>query len=306
MPWNIESRPSANQDQTELGRMVSMLQGALAIRVERQILSQNKTRLMVANDTAEEEFFSSAMEQLSLSNFEADYVDIIPKAWDAISMTLSESQEEILITKMRVHQNPFVLRIPLKRQDVLDSDETSFGFEEAQCELREIIDFANTSSQDAKSQTGKAAKKEWWTTRSELDTRIYDLLQNIDNVWFGGFRGVFSQHIPGAELLARFQQSLQVSLEKHLPSRQKSSKNKPAEHIALAPQVLELFVALGFPDETNDVDEQVLDLLYYVVDILQFNGERNAYDEIDFDSVSPPLHSTGAFAYEIADCDRNS
>ena len=47
-----------------------------------------------------------------------------------------------------------------------------------------------------------------------------------------------------------------------------------------------MFVSLGCPSESNDVDEPLMDLLYFVVDILQFNGERNAYDEIDFDSVS--------------------
>lgn len=263
-----------------------MLQGAFAIRVEQRILSGAQSRLLTADDRAEDDSFSSSVERLTLSNFEAHYIDILPKAWDAVSITLSESQEEILISKLRVHQTPFVLRIPLKRQDALDSDEPSFEFERAKCELQETIDLANSSSQDGRSQTGKTAKKEWWAARSALDTRIHDLLQNIESIWLGGFRGVFSQLIPRSELLARFQRSLQVSLEKHLPSRQKSSKNKPTEKLALAPQVLELFVGLGLPDEINDVDDHVLDLLYYVVDILQFNGERNAYDEIDFDSVS--------------------
>lgn len=277
--------------------MVSMLQGTAAIHVEQRILSRGNPRLPAADDAVNKMSFSSSTEVLTLSNFESNYVDIIPKAWDAVSVTLSESKEEILISKLRVHQNPFMLRIPLKRQDALDSDEASFGFEEAKSELQETIDLANRSSQDARSQTGKAAKKDWWTTRSALDTRIHDLLQNIEGIWLGGFRGIFSQHIPHSEILARFQHSLQVSLEKHLPSRQKSSKNKPVEQITLAPQVLELFVDLGLPDEANDIDDQVLDLLNYVVDILQFNGERNAYDEIDFDSVGFPLEPSYTYTY---------
>ena len=56
--------------------------------------------------------------------------------------------------------------------------------------------------------------------------------------------------------------------------------------MALDLRVLELFVGLGNPSDSNDLDEPLMDLLYFVVDILQFNGERNAYDEIDFDSVS--------------------
>jgi separase len=52
-------------------------------------------------------------------------------------------------------------------------------------------------------------------------------------------------------------------------------------------QVLELFIGLGTgQDGQLDLDEPLSDLLYFVVDMLQFNGERNAYDEIDFDSMS--------------------
>jgi separase len=57
------------------------------------------------------------------------------------------------------------------------------------------------------------------------------------------------------------------------------------EHVMLAPHILGLFVSLGCPSDENDLDEPLLDLLYFVVDILQFHGEHNAYDEIDFDSV---------------------
>lgn len=87
------------------------------------------------------------------------------------------------------------------------------------------------------------------------------------------------------DLLSRFQQSFQNILDKHLPSRQKSGRGTQASRVNLDLQVLELFVGLGCPSETNEVDEALMDLLYFVVDVLQFNGERNAYDEIDFDSV---------------------
>ena len=55
--------------------------------------------------------------------------------------------------------------------------------------------------------------------------------------------------------------------------------------MTLDQRVLELFIGLGSPGEAEDLEEPLMDLLYFVVDILQFHGERNAYDEIDFDSV---------------------
>ena len=77
-------------------------------------------------------------------------------------------------------------------------------------------------------------------------------------------------------------------MDTHLPSRQGPTKAKQSTRVNLDPRVLELFVGLGAPSEENDVDEQLMDLLYFVVDILQFNKERNAYDEIDFDAVGQP------------------
>jgi separase len=56
--------------------------------------------------------------------------------------------------------------------------------------------------------------------------------------------------------------------------------------LSLDPRILELFISLDEAKvEYLDVDECVLDLLYFVVDVLQFNGECNAYDEVDFDSM---------------------
>jgi separase len=67
-----------------------------------------------------------------------------------------------------------------------------------------------------------------------------------------------------------------------LPSRQKSTK--ATTKVDLHAHVLELFTALAF-DDTPEFEDSITDLLYFVVDILQFNGEPNAYDEIDFDAL---------------------
>lgn len=220
------------------------------------------------------------------SDFQEHYINVIPKSWQVISLTLSESHEEIWVSKIRPGQTPFVLRLPFNRENAADGDTEDFSFDEGRSEMLNIIQMANTSAHNGRDVTGKGAKTAWWDNRASLDARLTDLLANIESIWFGGFRGIFSPSMPEPNLLARFQQSFQNNLDKHLPSRQAPGKNKQVDKIVLDPRVLELFVALGPPGETNDIDEQLMDLLYFVVDILQFNKERNAYDEIDFDAVS--------------------
>ena len=201
-------------------------------------------------------------------------------------MTLSESHEEIWVSKIRPGQSPFILRLPFNRENTPEGDAEIFNFSEGKSEMSDIVEMANTSAHNGRDMSGKGAKTAWWDNRAGLDTRLKDLLTNIESIWFGGFRGIFSPSVPEPHLLARFQQSLQNILDKHLPSRQTPGRPRKVDPVTLDPRVLELFVGLGPPSEGNDVDEQLMDLLYFVVDILQFNKERNAYDEIDFDAVS--------------------
>ena len=239
--------------------------------------------------------------QHDMSRFQRDYIDIIPPTWTAISISLSDSRNELSITKFQAGQSPFVLRLPLGRINSLDADEEAFGFEQGHAELREIIQLANESSHDARDMSTTAAKEAWWEEREGLDARLKDLLGNIEKVWLGGFTGIFSQHARRIELLARFQKSFTNILDKHLPSRQKNSKKAASPCIALDPRILELFVGLGDASvEECDFSEPLNDLLYFVVDVLQFHGELNAYAEIDFDSIMIETHDALRRYHEAA------
>lgn len=223
---------------------------------------------------------------LNYSSFQKDYVDIIPANWNVISVSLSESCDEIYITKLQGGLTPFMLRLPLSRHNSRDADEDIFGFDQGKAELSEIIELANFSAQDSRNMTGKEAKSQWWAEREALDGRLKDLLTNMENIWLGGFRGVFARHLGRSHLLSRFQQSFQIILGKYLPSRQAANKRIRASHVNLDTRILDLFIGLADSADLSELEEPLTDLLYFVVDILQFHGERNAYDEVDFDSVS--------------------
>ncbi|KAL8870727.1 MAG: hypothetical protein Q9174_003297, partial [Haloplaca sp. 1 TL-2023] len=168
-----------------------------------------------------------------------------------------------------------------------DPDDESFGFGQAKRELQEIIALADYTTHEKQSPSSKNARVDWWEGRAALDARLKELLDNMSNIWFGGFQGLFSQRWIRPDLLSRFQTSLNVTLDNHLPSRQGSGKKgqQQCRQTILDPRVMELFVSLGDPAHFSDMEEPLMDLLYFVVDILQFNGERNAYDEIDFDAM---------------------
>ena len=213
-------------------------------------------------------------------------LDTLPTTWQVLTISLSRDRHEILLSRLRAGQSPFVLSLPLDRHSSRDAADESFGFGQAKTELQEIIALADYTTHEKQSASCKNARLDWWEGRAALDARLEELLDNISNIWFGGFQGLFSQRSIPPDLLSRFQTSLNVTLDHHLPSRQGSGKKQQSRQTTLDPRVMELFVALGDPAHFSDMEEPLMDLLYFIIDILQFNGERNAYDEIDFDAVS--------------------
>lgn len=225
-----------------------------------------------------------------MSRLQMNYIEMVPKNWSVISMSLSDNRHDLYITKFQAGHSPFVLRLPLERANSRDVDSGIFNFEHGQEELLDIIKQANETCHSARDFTAKGERNAWWAEREELDGRLKDLLETVESTWLGGFKGILSQHHRRPDLLARFQKSFQKILDGCLPSRNNrmAQGKKPAKSqgVTLDPRILDLFIGLGDPSEpTNDFDEALNDLLYFVVDILQFHGERNAYDEIDFDAM---------------------
>ncbi|PKK50966.1 hypothetical protein CI102_5065 [Trichoderma harzianum] len=224
-----------------------------------------------------------------MTNFQEKYVDLIPRKWSVISISLSDNRHDLCITKFQAGQGPFILRLPLERANSRDADSEVFNFVHGRDELLELIKLANESSHSARDFTAKGERGAWWAERQALDSRLKKLLVTIETTWLGGFKGMFSQHRKNAELLARFQRDFHQMLDRMLPSRNKARGKKTTlktETVTLDPRILDLFIGLGDPTEPDvDFDEALNDLLYFVVDILQFHGERNAYDEIDFDGM---------------------
>lgn len=228
--------------------------------------------------------FSPGIRALSTpADFQHEYVNIIPKTWTAVSLALNDEQDELFITRFESGTTPFILRLPLARHSSRDMDEEIFTFADGRQEFEKIIEDSDLSTRSAKDMTTREARLEWWEARELLDTQLHELLVNMENIWLGGFKGVFSQHARRDDLLARFRTTLDNILNRHLPSRRKRGAQKKSN---LDARVLDLFVGLGDPSNQElDLDDTLVDLLYFVVDILQFNGERNAYDEIDFDAM---------------------
>ncbi|CEJ62125.1 hypothetical protein PMG11_10635 [Penicillium brasilianum] len=263
----------------EIGRVGAFARERMAIDFDRQLADFADPLLWPASSPTAIE-----LNEDICTNFTENYIDILPENWNVLSLSLSADRTEFVVSRLQKNRSPFLLRLPLRRGNSDDDEEEQFTFEDGKEEMQELIQLANQSAHAAKAQTNKQMKKEWWKNREALDRRMESLLQNIENVWFGGFRGVFSPLARDGDAFARFENAFQGILDKHLPSRQKGGKAS-SPRLTLHQNVVELFIGLRDLEDQEEPEDILMDLLYFVVDILQFQGERNAYDEIDFDMM---------------------
>ncbi|KAL2809771.1 hypothetical protein BJX63DRAFT_404511 [Aspergillus granulosus] len=260
----------------EIGRIRAFARERAAIAIDKQLADCCDPLLWPTSDLMESDDL--------VADFTEEYVDILPDNWNVLSLSLSADQTEFVVSRLHRGRSPFLLRLPLRRGNSDEDEEEQFTFEDGREEMQELIRLANESAHAAKLQVDRQMKRDWWKNREALDRRMENLLQNIENVWFGGFRGIFSPIPLESKSLARFATAFHNILDKHLPSRQKGGRAEGPK-LTLHPNVLELFVGVKGLEDEEDPEDTLMDLLYFVVDILQFQGERNAYDEIDFDMM---------------------
>jgi len=216
-------------------------------------------------------------------DFQRDCIDILPDDWTIVSLTMNEEATELWAALYNRGELPFVLRLPMSRSRDDGLDEVAdFTYKETKTELVDIIRCSDETCHATPDSSDKNWTKKWWEERQTQDDRLKALLINIEDIWFGGFKGLFSLHDRQPNMMARFRKTLDGILDRHLPSRQNVKVKK--DRLFLDHHVLELFIGLNIDDE--DLDEHVMDLLFFIVDILSWNNEANACDEIDFDVMA--------------------
>ena len=263
----------------EHGRNYASALGHVTVQADRMIRNSSNGPLSLEPD----EILGADLPATDLEHFKSEYMDIVPSNWHVVSISLSEDHSELRLGTFGSHVEPFVLSIPLSRR-TNDGAEMEFTFDHGKKELSRIINLANFSSHEGADLTKKGSKAEWWEARAALDSRLRDLLTNIENIWLGGFRGLLKYCTIDADLAAKFELAFIRILDKHLPSRQVRTGQKITP-VTLDTRIVELFIRLGHPIDDENIDESILDLLYFVVDILWFNGESNTCDEIDLDTI---------------------
>ncbi|KAL5480941.1 ESP1 [Sanghuangporus weigelae] len=212
--------------------------------------------------------------------------DNLPEHWMVITISLTDDKSALLLSRQRPKKEPMVFCVPLKgRQD--DDEDGHFNFDNAMAELSDIIRLSDDGARGAcqiKSDD-KEAKVAWWASRKQLDQRMKDLVENIEFCWLGAFKTVLSQPKRASpETITNLRTRLEKVFKGILGAYEKKSKKAKLQ---LDANLLELFAAL--PPTCRD--EELQDLIYFVLDLYHFHGLPIALAEVDIDLVVLDLRS---------------
>ncbi|KAJ7271936.1 peptidase family C50-domain-containing protein [Mycena haematopus] len=237
-----------------------------------------------------------------ISTLSASQMSRIPPNWTIVHISVTDDKSTLFVTRQsggNAQAAPLVFCVPLKgRRD--DDEDEHLTFENA---LREFNDIAKLSDEGTRGavhiKDEPEARARWWRERTALDTRMRELLENIEFCWLGAFKTILS---PRANLTAVAISDLRVQFDKvfhrALRFQDKKVKVKPTgkhkrlpsesqipSKVALDDVLLECFSTLS----PKCRDEELEDLVFFILDLYQFHGVPVAIAEVDLVQVAVDL-----------------
>ncbi|SPO26733.1 related to Separin [Ustilago trichophora] len=218
---------------------------------------------------------------------------LLPRNWTVISISVRGTDvENLVLTRQEggggldgcTAKEAVLYSLPMNRRsqrDGTEEEEEQLTLRAAQEKLVEIVRLSNDGIHGVKDVQSMEARRQWWTERHRLDDELKELLQAIQDTWLGGFKGVFCEPTSDARAIT----ALRARFEKIIRRACFPTANKRPSKLKLDDAVFECFA--GLPADCTDEDLE--DLVHYVMDALQFSGFQVAVDEIDLDETAMDL-----------------
>ncbi|KAI0634651.1 peptidase family C50-domain-containing protein [Trametes polyzona] len=214
-----------------------------------------------------------------VSKMSVNQADQLPPHWTVVNVSITEDRHTMFITRQRAGHKPLIFCLPLKGRREGQEDEY-LTYEDAVRELQDIIRSSDEGTRQAADvkKDDRSARMAWWKARSELDGRLRELLADIEFCWLGAFKTIF---MPTPEVHPDDLGALRSRLDAVFKGSLVFQEKKPKSRIGLDDGLLECFSTLP----PNCRDEELEDLVYFILDLYQFHGVPVAISEVDMDQV---------------------
>ncbi|KAG1788751.1 peptidase family C50-domain-containing protein [Suillus plorans] len=220
---------------------------------------------------AEQSLDTSLLSNTAMSQF--------PPHWTVVHVSLTPDKSTLFISRQNISSEPLMFCVPLKGRRESDVDE-HLTFDDAVKELAEIIRLSNQGTRNAVNvrNDDPQARAAWWAERNVLDKRMQALLENIEFCWLGAFKTILSPVLPiSAELITDLRVRFEKVFKRILPPPDKKQK----QHPRLSDVLLDCFSSLS----PKCREEELEDLLFFILDLYTFHGIPVAIADIDVDQV---------------------
>ncbi|GJJ77447.1 separase [Entomortierella parvispora] len=225
--------------------------------------------------------------------FQEEVVDIIPSNWVVVSMSMDVENDCLLVTRLRAKAMPIVIRLPLNRIMLRESDESNLGlnnpnggdsvhylsFKEAYDELQDILKESQETLSVTSSVSGNGKqhestqnpeltlqeKAEWWSRRQHLNDRLRQLLDSMEDQWLCGLKGLIQSHnTPAQEKnLWAFKSSLEAIMFEAVKTQSSSDF-----HLEINIDLCAVFLNLGDKPSLTEIK----DIIYLLMDAYLLKG----------------------------------
>ncbi|EMD38775.1 hypothetical protein CERSUDRAFT_92811 [Gelatoporia subvermispora B] len=219
-------------------------------------------------------------QSLDLAVLTAPRSTSLPAHWTVVNISITEDKNTMFISRQRHNSQPLVFCLPLKGRRENVEDEQHLTFDDALEELKEIIRLSDEGTRQAANvhKDDRKARAAWWTDRRALDQRMRELLENIEFCWLGAFKTILGppRAIPTADLTT-LRSRISDIFERNLHTKDRKQKAR----VKLDDALLDCISALN----VSCRDEELEDLVYFILDLYQFHGVPIATAEVDIDHV---------------------
>jgi len=277
--------------------------GSLTIRREMLESIRTKSRIVGPGDEtswpSEVEEFKSASDEMRIGSISGvdlkRWVDVashykedigspsryrplqaLPTGWRVVSIHVAFDEDSLFLIQHNESCDPLGVKLPLDRFNRREGEDDLFTLKVALEELQSIVSQSNAATQRARHVTERQDKISWWQERKELDIRMRQLVERIENDWLGACKGILRPSNKVKEMGA-----LKSALENLFRHHLICSQDKTVYTRPLDEHIINCFLSLPI----NCRDEDLEDLVQFVVDSYQVNEAPVVGDEVDVDQV---------------------
>ncbi|KAG6876419.1 hypothetical protein C0992_013023 [Termitomyces sp. T32_za158] len=250
----------------------------------------------------------------------------LPSNWTVVHINVNEDKSTLFVARQECGspREPLIFCVPLKgRRDNGNSDEDAeqhLTFEDAMKELEDIVKLSDEGTKSAihVKNEDQEARANWWKQRAALDIRLRDLLKNVEFCWLGGFKVniILLREISMAyqrpktilnprsnltpELIADLGAQFEKVFHRSLLNQDKKVKTRGAHRKGVSKTENHVTSRITFSDALLECfstlspkcrDEELEDLVYFMLDLYQFYGVPVAIAEVDVFQITLELRA---------------